>query len=182
MSKSYDDIVKYVLVSEEEISEICKKLGEKISADYAGKELVLVGMLKGAMPFMMELAKRITLPLEMDFIQTSSYHGGTSSSTAVMFKKDIETNIVDKHVLLVDDVVDTAKTITKVLEIFKGRGAASIELCCLLDKPEGRVVPYEAKYVGKVIPNEFVIGYGLDYNELYRNLPYVAVVKDEVYK
>ena len=131
---------------------------------------------------MMEWAKRITLPLEMDFIQTSSYHGGTSSSTAVMFKKDIETNVVDKHVLLVDDVVDTAKTITKVLEIFKGRGAASIELCCLLDKPEGRVVPYEAKYVGKVIPNEFVIGYGLDYNELYRNLPYVAVVKDEVYK
>ena len=182
MAERYDDIVKYVLVSEEEILEITKKLGEKISTDYAGKQLVLVGMLKGAMPFMMELAKRITLPLEMDFIQTSSYHGGTSSSTAVMFKKDIETNVVDKHVLLVDDVVDTAKTITKVLEIFKGRGAASIELCCLLDKPEGRVVPYEAKYVGKVIPNEFVIGYGLDYNELYRNLPYVAVVKDEVYK
>ena len=182
MAERYDDIVKYVLVSEQEIAEITKKLGEKISADYEGKKLVLVGMLKGAIPFMMELAKRITIPLEMDFIQTSSYHGGTSSSTAVMFKKDIETNIVDKHVLLVDDVVDTAKTITKVLEIFKGRGAASIELCCLLDKPEGRVVPYEAKYVGKVIPNEFVIGYGLDYNEYYRNLPYVGVVKEEVYK
>ena len=171
-----------MLVSEEEIAEITKRLGEIISTDYAGKELVLVGMLKGAMPFMMDLAKNITLPLEMDFIQTSSYHGGTSSSTAVMFKKDIDTNVLDKHVLLVDDVVDTAKTITKVLEIFKGRGAASIELCCLLDKPEGRVVPYEAKYVGKVIPNEFVIGYGLDYNEHYRNLPYVGVVKDEVYK
>ena len=182
MAERYDDIVKYVLVSEQEIAEITKKLGEKISADYAGKQLVLVGMLKGAMPFMMELAKRITIPLEMDFIQTSSYHGGTSSTTAVLFKKDIETNVVDKHVLLVDDVVDTAKTITKVLDIFKNRGAASIELCCLLDKPEGRVVPYEPKYVGKVIPNEFVIGYGLDYNEYYRNLPYVAVVKDEVYK
>lgn len=182
MSNRYDDIVKYVLVSEDEITEIAKQLGEKISADYAGKKLVLVGMLKGAMPFMMELAKRITLPVEMDFIQTSSYHGGTSSSTAVMFKKDIEINVVDKHVLLIDDVVDTAKTITKVLEVFKNRGALSIELCCLLDKPEGRVVPYEAKYVGKVIPNEFVIGYGLDYNEYYRNLPYVAVVKDEVYK
>ena len=182
MTERYDDIVKYVLVSEQEIAEITKKLGEKISADYAGKELVLVGMLKGAMPFMMELAKRITIPLEMDFIQTSSYHGGTASSTAVLFKKDIETNVVDKHVLLIDDVVDTAKTITKVLDIFKNRGAASIELCCLLDKPEGRVVPYEPKYVGKVIPNEFVIGYGLDYNEYYRNLPYVAVVKDEVYK
>ena len=182
MTDRYDDIVKKVLVSEEEIAEITKRLGKTISTDYAGKELVLVGMLKGAMPFMMDLAKNITLPLEMDFIQTSSYHGGTSSSTAVMFKKDIDTNVLDKHVLLVDDVVDTAKTITKVLEIFKGRGAASIELCCLLDKPEGRVVPYEAKYVGKVIPNEFVIGYGLDYNELYRNLPYVGVVKDEVYK
>ena len=182
MTDRYDDIVKKVLVSEEEIAEITKRLGKTISTDYLGKELVLVGMLKGAMPFMMDLAKNITLPLEMDFIQTSSYHGGTSSSTAVMFKKDIDTNVLDKHVLLVDDVVDTAKTITKVLEIFKGRGAASIELCCLLDKPEGRVVPYEAKYVGKVIPNEFVIGYGLDYNELYRNLPYVGVVKDEVYK
>ena len=158
MTDRYDDIVKKVLVSEEEIAEITKRLGKIISTDYAGKELVLVGMLKGAMPFMMDLAKNITLPLEMDFIQTSSYHGGTSSSTAVMFKKDIDTNVLDKHVLLVDDVVDTAKTITKVLEIFKGRGAASIELCCLLDKPEGRVVPYEAKYVGKVIPNEFVIG------------------------
>ena len=182
MTDRYDDIVKKVLVSEEEIAEITKRLGKIISTDYAGKELVLVGMLKGAMPFMMDLAKNITLPLEMVFIQTSSYHGGTSSSTAVMFKKDIDTNVLDKHVLLVDDVVDTAKTITKVLEIFKGRGAASIELCCLLDKPEGRVVPYEAKYVGKVIPNEFVIGYGLDYNEHYRNLPYVGVVKDEVYK
>ena len=182
MSERYDDIVKYVLVSEQEIAEITKRLGEQISADYAGKQLVLVGMLKGAMPFMMELAKRITIPLEMDFIQTSSYHGGTSSTTAVLFKKDIETNVVDKHVLLVDDVVDTAKTITKVLDIFKNRGAASIELCCLLDKPGGRVVPYEPKYAGKVIPNEFVIGYGLDYNEYYRNLPYVAVVKDEVYK
>jgi hypoxanthine phosphoribosyltransferase len=182
MTDRYDEIVKKELVSEEEIAENTKRLGKIISTDYAGKELVLVGMLKGAMPFMMDLAKNITLPLEMDFIQTSSYHGGTSSSTAVMFKKDIDTNVLDKHVLLVDDVVDTAKTITKVLEIFKGRGAASIELCCLLDKPEGRVVPYEAKYVGKVIPNEFVIGYGLDYNEHYRNLPYVGVVKDEVYK
>lgn len=178
----YDDIIKYVLVSEDEIKEICRKLGEKITADYMGKELVIVGMLKGAMPFMMELVKNIKLPLEMDFIQTSSYHGGTTSSTAVIFKKDITTNVVDKHVLLIDDVADTAKTITKVLDIFAGRGALSIELCCLLDKPGGRVVPYEPKYVGKVIPNEFVIGYGLDYNEYYRNLPYVAVVKDEVYK
>lgn len=178
----YDDIVKEILVSSEQITEVTKKLAQKISTDYAGKKLVLVGMLKGAMPFMMELCKNITIPLEMDFIQTSSYHGGTKSVTAVMFKKDIEVNILDKHVLLVDDIIDTAKTVTKVLDVFRDRGAASIELCCLLDKPEGRVVPYEPKYVGVVIPNEFVIGYGLDYNEYYRNLPYVAIVKEEVYK
>lgn len=178
----YDDIVKEILVSSEQITEVTKKLGQQISADYAGKQLVLVGMLKGAMPFMMELTKNITIPLEMDFVQASSYHGGTSSSTTVVFKKDIDTSVSGKHVILVDDVVDTARTVTKVLEIFKERGALSIEMCCMLDKPEGRVVPYQPKYVGVVIPNEFVIGYGLDYNEYYRNLPYVAIVKEEVYK
>ena len=181
MAARYDDIVKKVLVSADEIAEITKRLGQQITAEYEGKELVVIGMLKGATPFMMDLIKNIQLPLEIDFIQTSSYHGGTSS-TEVIFKKDVETPVSGKHVLLVDDVVDTAKTITKVLEIFKSRGAASIELCCLLDKVEGRVVPYEPKYAGLEIPNEFVIGYGLDYNELYRNLPYVGVVKDEVYK
>lgn len=178
----YDDIVKEILVSSEQITEVTKKLGQQISADYAGKQLVLVGMLKGAMPFMMELTKNITIPLEMDFVQASSYHGGTSSSATVVFKKDIDTSVSGKHVILVDDIVDTARTVTKVLEIFKERGALSIEMCCMLDKPEGRVVPYQPKYVGVVIPNEFVIGYGLDYNEYYRNLPYVAIVKEEVYK
>ena len=182
MNAKYDDIVKYVLVNEEEIVKMCKELGEKITKDYMDKDLVVVGMLKGATPFMMELIKHIKLPINIDFIQTSSYHGTTQSSACVLFKKDIDTDIREKHVLLVDDVIDTARTITKVIDVFKDRGALSLELCCLLDKPEGRVVEYEAKYVGKVIPNEFVIGYGLDYNELYRNLPYVAVVKDEVYK
>ena len=178
----YDDIVKEILVSSEQITEVTKKLGQQISADYAGKQLVLVGMLKGAMPFMMELIKNITIPLEMDFVQASSYHGGTSSSATVVFKKDIDTSVSGKHVILVDDIVDTARTVTKVLDIFKERGALSIEMCCMLDKPEGRVVPYQPKYVGVVIPNEFVIGYGLDYNEYYRTLPYVAIVKEEVYK
>ena len=178
----YDDIVKEILVSSEQITEVTKKLGQQISTDYTGKQLVLVGMLKGAMPFMMELIKNITLPLEMDFCQASSYHGGTSSSSTIIFKKDIDTSVSGKHVIIVDDIVDTARTVTKVLDIFKERGAVSIEMCCLLDKPEGRVVPYQPKYVGVVIPNEFVIGYGLDYNEYYRNLPYVAIVKEEVYK
>lgn len=182
MKAKYDDIVKYVLVEENEIKQICKELGERITKDYEGKDLVVIGMLKGAMPFMMELIKHIKLPMNIDFIQTSSYHGGTQSSSCVLFKKDVDTNICGKHILLVDDVIDTARTITKVLDIFKDRGAASLELCCLLDKPEGRVVEYDAKYIGKKIPNEFVIGFGLDFDELYRNLPYVAVVKEEVYK
>jgi len=177
-----DDIVKSILVSEEEIKQIAKRLGEQISKDYNEKDLVIVGMLKGCTPFMMDLIKEIKIPVLIDFIQVSSYHGGTKSTDNVVFKKDIDTPIEGKHVLLVDDILDTARTITNVLSIFADRGAASIELCCMLDKPEGRLVPYEPKYSGKTIPNEFVIGYGLDYNEYYRNLPYVAIVKDEVYK
>ena len=182
MERKYDDIVKEILVSEEEILEISKRLGAQISKDYEGKELIVVGLLKGALPFMMELIKYITIPLQMDFVQASSYEGTTQSTNDVKFKKDLETNIEGKHVLLVDDVLDTAQTITKLLAILADRGAASIELCCMLDKPEGRKVEYSAKYVGKTIPKEFVIGFGLDYNEYYRNLPYVAIVKDEVYK
>ena len=181
MERKYDDIVKKILVDENEIIEISKRLGEQITKDYAGNELVVVGMLKGGMPFMMELIKHIKLPLVFDFIQSKSYEG-TKSTDYVVLKKDVDTDLKGKHVLIVDDVLDTAQTITKVLEVLADRGTASIELCCLLDKKEGRKVQYDAKYIGKEIPNEFVIGYGLDYNEYYRNLPYVAVVKDEVYK
>lgn len=181
MERKYDDIVKKILVDENEIIEISKRLGEQITKDYAGNELVVVGMLKGGMPFMMELIKHIKLPLVFDFIQAKSYEG-TKSTDYVVLKKDVDTDLKGKHVLIVDDVLDTAQTITKVLEVLADRGTVSIELCCLLDKKEGRKVQYDAKYIGKEIPNEFVIGYGLDYNEYYRNLPYVAVVKDEVYK
>ena len=181
MERKYDDIVKKILVDENEILEISKRLGEQITKDYEDKELVVVGMLKGGMPFMMELIKHIKVPLVFDFIQAKSYEG-TKSTDYVVLKKDVDTDLKGKHVLIVDDVLDTAQTITKVLEVLADRGTASIELCCLLDKKEGRKVQYDAKYIGKEIPNEFVIGYGLDYNEYYRNLPYVAVVKDEVYK
>ena len=181
MERKYDDIVKKILVDEKEIIEISKKLGDRITKDYEGKDLVVVGMLKGGMPFMMELIKYIRIPLVFDFIQAKSYEG-TRSTDYVVLKKDVDTDLKDKHVLIVDDVLDTAQTITRVLEVLADRGTASIELCCLLDKKQGRKVQYEAKYIGKDIPNEFVIGFGLDYNEFYRNLPYVAVVKDEVYK
>lgn len=181
MANKVDDIVKKVLVSERQIKKIANKLGKQISKDYKNKDLIVVGLLKGCAPFMMELIKHITIPLQMDFVQVSSYEG-TKSTNNVKFKKDLETNIEGKHVLLVDDILDTAQTITSLLSVLADRGAASIELCCLLDKPAGRVVQYNAKYTGKVIPKEFVIGYGLDYNEFYRNLPYIAIVKDEVYK
>mgnify|MGYP003449574480 FL=1 len=179
MEIQYDNIVKEVLVSHDEIVELCKKLGKRISEDYKGKDLVVIGMLVGAMPFMMELVKYIEIPLVMDFIQAKSYHG-TSSSDFVTLKKDIFTDIKDKHVLIVDDILDTARTITKVMSLLSDRGAASIEVCCLLDKKEGRKVPYEAKYIGCDIENEFVIGFGLDYLEYYRNLPYIALVNEEL--
>ena len=176
-----NEAVKKVLVSEQEIKEICERLGAQISKDYEGKELVVVGMLKGCAPFMMELIKHITIPMRMDFMQITSYHGGTESNT-VVFKKDIEMNVAGKHVIIVDDIIDTGKTIMEVLNIFKTRRVASIELACLLDKPEGRVVDYNPKYVGTTIPKEFVIGYGLDFDELYRNLPFVGVLKEEYYQ
>lgn len=176
-----NEAVKKVLVSEQEIKEICERLGAQISKDYEGKELVVVGMLKGCAPFMMELIKHITIPMRMDFMQITSYHGGTESNT-VVFKKDIEMNVAGKHVIIVDDIIDTGKTIMEVFNIFKTRRVASIELACLLDKPEGRVVDYNPKYVGTTIPKEFVIGYGLDFDELYRNLPFVGVLKEEYYQ
>ena len=172
--------IEKILVSQEEIEKIVKQLGEKISKDYEGKDLVVIGMLKGGTPFMMDLIKNISIPIQIDFMQVSSYHGKQSST--VLFKKDIETIITDKHVIVVDDIIDTGKTINEILKIFKGRNAASVELACLLDKPEGRVIPYNPKYIGTTVPNEFVVGYGLDYNEYYRNLPYIGVLKEEIYR
>lgn len=173
--------IKDILVSEEQIKNIAIKMGEKISEDYKGKELILVCMLKGGTPFMMELLKNISIPCKIDFMQISSYHG-TKQSTTVLFKKDIETIVTDKHVILVEDIVDTGKTINEVEKIFKSRKVASFEVATLLDKPEGRIVPYKAKYVGAIIPNAFVVGFGLDYDEYYRNLPFVGILKEEIYK
>lgn len=181
MEIKYDNIVKDVLVSHDEIVEISKRLGKQISEDYKDKNLVIIGMLVGGMPFMMELIKYITIPVELDFIQAKSYEG-TCSTNFVTFKKDVSIDIKNKHVLIVDDVIDTAQTITKVIDVLSNRKTKSIELCCLLDKKEGRKVKYDAKYIGKEIPNVFIIGFGLDYLEYYRNLPYIATVKEEILK
>lgn len=172
--------IKEIILSQEEISNIASRLGAQISKDYQGKELVIIGMLKGGIPFMMELIKNITIPCQIDFMQISSYHG-TKSST-VLFKKDIETDVSGKHVIVVDDIIDTGKTTREVLKIFEGRYVASLEVACLLDKPSGRVVEYSPKYIGKIVPDAFVVGFGLDYNEYYRNLPFVGVLKEEFYK
>ena len=172
--------LKEILVSAEEIQSICKRLGKQISDDYRGKDLVVVGMLKGGIPFMMDLIKNIDIPLTIDFMQISSFHGGTVA-TNLVFKKDIETNVHNKHVIIVDDIVDSARTIAEVLRLFETRKVASIEVACLLDKPSGRMVEFTPKYVGTLVPDAFVVGYGLDYKEYYRNLPVVGVLKEEVY-
>lgn len=171
---------KKILYTEEEIQTLVKQLGERITKDYEGKEVVVVGMLKGGLPFMMDLIKNIKIPLTIDFMQISSFHGGRVA-TNLVFKKDIETNVAGKHVIIVDDIIDSARTIAEVLKLFETRKVASIEVACLLDKPAGRVVEFTPKYVCTLVPDEFVVGYGLDYNELYRNLPFVAVLKDEIY-
>lgn len=177
-----DNFVQEVLLTHEEIVKICERLGKQIRADYSNRCLVLVGLLKGSIPFLAELIKHIPGDLEIDFIHASSYVG-TSSSGAVMILKDMTTLVKGRDLLLVEDIVDTGLTLKEVTHLLKDRGANSIEIVTLLDKPTGRTVQgVNPKYVGKTIPNKFVIGFGLDYNELYRNLDYVGVLKESIYK
>lgn len=173
--------IKKVLVSHDEITEAAKKLGAQLTKDYAGKNPILVGFLKGSIPFMAELVKHIDTHIEMDFMMVSSYHGGTASSGVINIKQDVTQDIKGRHVLFVEDIIDTGQTLKNLRDMFKEREAASVKIATLLDKPEGRVVEIEADYTCFTIPNEFVVGYGLDYKENYRNLPYIGVLKEEVY-
>ncbi|VRN02060.1 hypoxanthine guanine phosphoribosyltransferase [Streptococcus pneumoniae] len=173
--------IKKVLVSHDEITEAAKKLGAQLTKDYAGKNPILVGILKGSIPFMAELVKHIDTHIEMDFMMVSSYHGGTASSGVINIKQDVTQDIKGRHVLFVEDIIDTGQTLKNLRDMFKEREAASVKIATLLDKPEGRVVEIEADYTCFTIPNEFVVGYGLDYKENYRNLPYIRVLKEEVY-
>lgn len=175
-----NDILK-VLVSAQEIDSICKRLGEEITRDYAGKDLVVVGLLKGCQPFMSDLIRYINLNLEVDYLKVSSYEG-TRSSGDVKIAMDLESSIKGKHILIAEDIVDTGITITTVKKLLLHRGAASVKIVTLLDKPEGRVIEFTPHYIGALVPKEFVVGYGLDYNEKYRNLPYVGVLKPHVYE
>ena len=172
--------VEKILLSEQDILSICERLGNQISKDYLGKHLILVGLLKGCNPFLSDLAKKITIPLEINYMKASSYDGVKSSGN-IKITLDLDTDPKDKDILIVEDIVDTGATLTKVVGNLLARSPKSVKVVTLLDKPEGRVVDFEADYVGSVIPKEFVIGYGLDYNEKYRNLPFVGILKKEVY-
>jgi hypoxanthine phosphoribosyltransferase/bifunctional protein TilS/HprT len=174
--------IERILVSESEIVEIAKRLGKEITRDYADKRPIIVGLLKGCMPFMSELMKHIDLYCEIELMGVASYHGGVASSGDVKITKDLDTPLINRHVLIAEDIVDTANTIEVIRKLLLYRGAASVEVVTLLDKPAGRVVPFVPKYIGVTIPKEFVVGFGLDYDELYRNLPYVGILKQSVYK
>jgi hypoxanthine phosphoribosyltransferase len=166
-----------VLISEEEISKRVREMGEEISREYADKELHLICVLKGAVYFACELAKRIQIPVSMDFLTVSSYGGETMSTGVVKMIKDLQDPIKGKHVMIVEDIVDSGRTLSCLLEILQQREPSSIKFCTLLDKPDRRVVPLEKGYYsGFVIPDEFVVGYGLDYDQKYRNLPFVGIL------
>ena len=171
--------IKKILISHDEIVTAARELGQKLTEDYQGKNPILVGILKGSVPFMAELIKHIDTHIELDFMLVSSYHGGTSSSGVINIIKDMDQDIKGRDILFVEDIIDTGKTLKSLKELFEGRQPASVKIATLLDKPEGRLVEIEADYTCFTIPNEFVVGYGLDYAQKYRNLPYIGVVEFE---
>lgn len=166
-----------VLIPEEEIDKRIRELAGQISSDYEGKKIRMVGILKGASFFMCELAKRITVPVSIDFMQVSSYGGATESTGTVKIRKDLDESIEDLDVIIVEDIVDSGRTLAFLGDFLKSKGAKSIRYCTLLDKPERRVVDLKADYSGFTIPDQFVVGYGMDYDQEYRNLPYIGVVE-----
>lgn len=176
-----NDIAK-ILYSKEEIAEVVARLGAELAAEYHGKNPLVVGVLRGSAPFMMDLVRAMNCYLEIDFMDVSSYGDALESSGNVRIVKDLDTDVRGRHVLLVEDIVDSGRTLEKLLELFSARHAVSVKVCTLLDKPERRAVNVAADYVGLTAPNEFVVGYGLDYRQQYRNLPYVGVLKPEVYQ
>lgn len=171
-----------ILLPEEEIRARVAGLGAEISKDYAGKELLVVGILKGAMIFLADLVRSITVPTCFDFMAVSSYGSSTKSSGVVRILKDLDHSIEGRHVLIVEDIIDTGLTLNYLVDNLKSRGPASLKICTLLDKPSRREAPVEIHYNGFSIPDEFVVGYGLDYNERYRNLPYIMVLSPGVFK
>ena len=176
-----ENVIKEVLLTSEQIEAKIKELGKQITEDYRGKNLMLVGILKGAVIFMSDLAKNIDMPISMDFMAVSSYGKSSKSTGVVRIIKDLESSIDDKDILIIEDIIDTGLTLSYLTDNLRKRGARSVKICTLLDKPDRRKAEVPVNYRGFLVPNEFVVGYGLDYAELYRNLPYVATLKKEVY-
>lgn len=177
-----DKDIEKVLVTEEEIKNRCVELGKQLTEEYRDKNPLVVGVLKGAVPFMADIIRCIDTHLEIDFMDVSSYGNATISSGEVKIVKDLDTNVEGRDLLIVEDIIDTGRTLAYLVDLFKYRKAKSVTIVTLLDKQEGRVVDIPVNYVGFNVPNEFVVGYGLDYAEAYRNLPYVGVLKSRVYE
>ena len=174
--------IEEVLYSEEEISAVVKDLGAQLTKEYEGKNPLVIGVLKGAVMFMTDLSRAMDCDLELDFMDVSSYGAGMESSGDVKILKDLDTTVDGRDLLIVEDIIDTWRTLSYLIEIFKYRKAKSIKVVTLMDKKERREVDLEADYIGINVPNEFVVGYGLDFNEKYRNLPYIGILKTEVYE
>ena len=178
---SMNDDIRSVLISREEIEKTVARIGAEISRDYAGKEPMMISVLKGAFIFMADLVRHVTVPCSVDFMSVSSYGKGTRTSGEVQIIKDLDTNIEGKHVIVVEDILDSGVTLSYLLELLHARRPASIALFALFDKPKRHKVELELAYKGIEVPDEFIVGYGLDYAEKYRNLPDVCVLKPEVY-
>ena len=174
-----ESAVSEVLIDDETLQRRVAELGEEVSADYAGRDLLLIGVLKGAVFFMADLMRKLTIPCEVDFMAISSYGASTDSSGVVRILKDLDINIEGRDVLVVEDIIDSGLTLSYLMRNLESREPATLEVCALLTKPDRREIEVPVRYVGFEIPNRFVIGYGLDFGERYRNLPYVAVLSDD---
>lgn len=182
ISNNMNNDIKNVILSQEELSNIVSTLGKRITEDYQGKELMLVSILKGSILFMADLMRAIDLPCTIDFMAVSSYGSGTKTSGVVKIIKDLDSSIEGKDILIVEDILDSGRTLSYIKEILLARNPKSIKICTLFDKPDRREADIFAEYIGSKVPNEFIVGYGLDYDEYYRNLPYIGALKESVYK
>lgn len=183
MSEIISNDIERVLLTEDQIEERCRELAAEIEEDYESRHIqpIVVGLLKGSVPFMAELIKYFKHPIEIDFMSVSSYNG-TESVGDVKIDKDMDLSSKGKNVLIVEDIVDTGRTLREVKKLFYNKGAEDVKIAALLDKPDRRVVDIRADFIGFTVPNEFVVGYGLDYNQKYRNLPYIGILKPEIYQ
>lgn len=182
LTMELDKYIEKVLVSQEKIASVTESLGKKLTEDYKGKKPLVIGLLKGCIPFMSDLIKHIDTNIELDFMDVSSYYGGIESTADVRIVKDLSVTVKDRYVLIAEDIVDSGRTLNAVIKLLEYRGAKDVKVVTLLNKPEGRLIEYVPEYIGVSIPKLFVVGYGLDYKEQLRNLPYVGVLKPEIYK